>query len=181
MNDCFYCENGEKLNSLMIEVCKLDYSTVYLNRDQKHKGRCIVMFKDHKTEYFQLTQEENRGYFAELAKTAQAVWNLYHPDKINYATFGDGVPHVHVHVVPKYKGGLQSGEAFHDDVEKVLLSEEEYQEMAKALREEIRARIILRKAKTPAPQASRRRGFRFCRMVILRPEAIFLFVSLFIW
>ena len=42
MNDCFYCENGEKLNSLMIEVCKLDYSTVYLNRDQKHKGRCIV-------------------------------------------------------------------------------------------------------------------------------------------
>lgn len=29
------------------------------------------------------------------------------------------------------------GEAFHDDVEKVLLSEEEYQEMAKALREEI--------------------------------------------
>lgn len=109
MNDCFYCENGEKLNSLMIEVCKLDYSTVYLNRDQKHKGRCIVMFKDHKTEYFQLTQEENRGYFAELAKTAQAVWNLYHPDKINYATFGDGVPHVHVHVVPKYKGGLQWG------------------------------------------------------------------------
>ena len=76
-------------------------------------------------------------YFAELAKTAQAVWNLYHPDKINYATFGDGVPHVHVHVVPKYKGGLQWGEAFHDDVEKVLLSEEEYQEMAKALREEI--------------------------------------------
>ena len=68
MNDCFYCENGEKLNSLMIEVCKLDYSTVYLNRDQKHKGRCIVMFKDHKTEYFQLTEEENRGYFAELAK-----------------------------------------------------------------------------------------------------------------
>ena len=137
MNDCFYCENGEKLNSLMIEVCKLDYSTVYLNRDQKHKGRCIVMFKDHKTEYFQLTEEDNRGYFAELAKTAQAVWNLYHPDKINYATFGDGVPHVHVHVVPKYKGGLQWGEAFHDDVEKVLLSEEEYQEMAKALREEI--------------------------------------------
>ena len=50
---------------------------------------------------------------------------------------GTGVPHVHVHVVPKYKGGLQWGEAFHDDVEKVLLSEEEYQEMAKALREEI--------------------------------------------
>ena len=28
MNDCFYCENGEKLNSMMIEVCKLDYSKI---------------------------------------------------------------------------------------------------------------------------------------------------------
>ena len=92
MNDCFYCENGEKLNSLMIEVCKLDYSTVYLNRDQKHKGRCIVMFKDHKTEYFQLTEEENRGYFAELAKTAQAVWNLYHPDKSIMPLLGTACP-----------------------------------------------------------------------------------------
>lgn len=46
MNDCFYCENGEKLKSLMIEICKLPCSTVYFNRDQKHPGRCIVMFKD---------------------------------------------------------------------------------------------------------------------------------------
>lgn len=137
MNDCFYCENGETLRSLMIEICRLDYSTVYLNRDQKHRGRCIVAFKNHKTEYFQLTPEENQGYFAEVALTAQAIANLYHPDKINYATFGDGVPHVHVHVVPKYKQGIQWGEAFHDDVPKVLLPESEYEEMVLALKKEI--------------------------------------------
>lgn len=137
MENCFYCENGEKLRSLMIEICKLKYSTVYLNRDQKHRGRCIVMFKDHKTEYFQLTPEENQGYFAELAKVAKAINDLYNPDKINYATFGDGVPHIHVHVVPKYKNGLQWGEAFHDDVAKVLLSEEEYKTMVEELRNEI--------------------------------------------
>ena len=61
MNDCFYCENGEKLNSLMIEVCKLDYSTVYLNRDQKHKGRCIVMFKDHKQGIFCRAGKDSPG------------------------------------------------------------------------------------------------------------------------
>ena len=58
MNTCFYCENGEKLRSLMIEICELPYSKVYLNRDQKHRGRCIVALKAHKTEYFQLTPEE---------------------------------------------------------------------------------------------------------------------------
>lgn len=55
----------------MIEVCRLDYSTVYLNRDQKHKGRCIVMFRDHKTEYFQLTPEEYREMVNELREEIQ--------------------------------------------------------------------------------------------------------------
>ena len=88
-NDCFYCENGEKLHSLMIPICELKYSNVFFNRDQQHKGRCIVEFKEHKTEQFQLTEEENSGYFAELAKVAKAIWEEFHPDKINYATFGE--------------------------------------------------------------------------------------------
>ena len=136
-NDCFYCENGEKLHSSMIPICELKYSNVYLNRDQKHRGRCIVDFKDHKTEYFQLTEEENAGYFSELAKVAKAIWDEFHPDKINYATFGDGVPHVHVHVVPKYKGGLNWGEPFDDTLAMKLLSDEEYEEMVHALRKRI--------------------------------------------
>ena len=47
MSECFYCENGEKLRSLMIEICRMQYADIYLNRDQKHKGRIIVKFKDH--------------------------------------------------------------------------------------------------------------------------------------
>lgn len=137
MNNCFYCENGEKLRSLMIEICELPYSKVYLNRDQKHKGRCIVALKDHKTEYFQMSPEENAGYFAEVSKVAKAIFDLYHPDKINYATYGDGVPHVHVHIVPKYQGGLNWGSPFDDTLPKQLLSDGEYEEMAEALRAEI--------------------------------------------
>ena len=139
MNDCFYCENGEKLRSLMIEICELPYSKVYLNRDQKHRGRCIVAFKDHKTEYFQLTPEENAGYFADVAKVAKAVYTLYHPDKINYATYGDGVPHVHVHVVPKYRDGLNWNEPFDDKLPKKLLSDEEYAQMVTDLRAQLNA------------------------------------------
>ena len=43
-----------------------------------------------------MTKEQRDGYFEELAATAKAIFELYHPDKINYATFGDLVPHVHV-------------------------------------------------------------------------------------
>ena len=137
MNECFYCENGEKLNSLMIPVCEMEYANIYLNRDQKHRGRLVVVLKGHKTEYFQLTREENQGYFRELAIGAKAVSRLYHPDKINYATYGDGVPHVHVHVVPKYKDGLNWGEPFDDSLPKVFLTEEAYSAMVLEIQKEI--------------------------------------------
>ena len=59
MAECFYCEkDNEKRKALMLDVCELPYSIVYLFRDQKNKGRCVVAFKGHKTEYFQLTPEE---------------------------------------------------------------------------------------------------------------------------
>lgn len=137
MGDCFYCEDGEKRRSLMVEICRLKYSTVYLNRNQKFPGRCVVKFQDHKTEYFQLTKEERDGFFEEVAAVAKAIWELYHPDKINYATFGDLVPHVHVHVVPKYQDGPDWGNPFDDTQGKVVLEEKEYQEKAEALKNEI--------------------------------------------
>ena len=126
MAECFYCEkDNEKRKALMLDVCELPYSIVYLFRDQKNKGRCVVAFKGHKTEYFQLTPEENAGYFADVAKVAKVLDELYHPDKINYATYGDGMPHVHVHIVPKYKGGVSWGQPFSDSLPKVLLTDAE--------------------------------------------------------
>ena len=86
MAECFYCENGEKLRSLMVEVCELKYAKVFLNRDQKHPGRCIVELKEHREEYFQLPREERDGFFEELALTAQGVWGVFYPNKRNYAT-----------------------------------------------------------------------------------------------
>ena len=137
MSECFYCEDGEKRKSLMIEICKLDYATVYLNRNQKYPGRCVVKLNEHKTEYFQMTKDQRYGYFEELAATAKAIYDLYHPDKINYATFGDLVPHVHVHVVPKYQGGPDWGLPFDDTQGRVELSDAEYQKMVDELREAI--------------------------------------------
>lgn len=134
MENCFYCENGDKLHSLMIPIAANDVATVYLNRDQKHTGRCIVALNTHKTEYHQLGEAERNAYFAAVAATARAIDAVFHPDKINYATFGDLVPHVHVHIVPKYKDGLQWGAPFDDSVPKQLLTEEEYEQMIAKLR-----------------------------------------------
>lgn len=137
MNDCFYCENGEKLRGLMLEICALPHAVVYLNRDQKHPGRCVVRFPEHKTELYQLSEEERNGFFRAVSAVAGAIDALYHPGKINYAIYGDLVPHLHVHVVPKFSDGLQWGAPFDDGVPKTLLADGEYEEMISMLRAEI--------------------------------------------
>ena len=136
MNSCFYCEENEKRNSIMIKIAELQWSTVFLNRNQILPGRCIVAYKEHKTEYFQLNSEANAGFFAEVSLTAQAIKNIFNPDKINYATYGDLVPHVHVHLVPKYKDKIFWGGPFQDEP-KETLSDSRYNDIIKKIKAEL--------------------------------------------
>lgn len=129
---CMYCdESHEKRTELLIEVGKLPHSTLFILKNQNHLGRVVIALNTHRTELFELTEEERAGYFADVARVSKAMKELFNPDKINYGIFGDGVPHVHMHMVPKYKDQFQWGHFFWDKGEKeVYLSDEEYQKMA---------------------------------------------------
>lgn len=109
---CNYCEKNEALMSDMAPVCDLTISSVYLMRDQTHKGRCVVAFHQHKEEVFELTDEERNVFFADVNRVAVALRRLYTPGKINLAIYGDTVRHFHVHVVPKYPDMEDYGGAF---------------------------------------------------------------------
>jgi diadenosine tetraphosphate (Ap4A) HIT family hydrolase len=132
--NCFYCEDGEKRRSLMKEICKIGNATLYLNRDQKHKGRCVLKYEDHVTDISKLTVQQNQVFFESLRQVAAALEALFSPDKINYAIYGDTVPHLHVHIVPKYKGGLQWGGPFDDSVPRQEPSEEEVDKLINMIR-----------------------------------------------
>ncbi|MDE2208081.1 MAG: HIT domain-containing protein, partial [Armatimonadetes bacterium] len=41
---------------------------------------------------------------ADLMKAAEAVQAAYEPFKLNYACFGNQVPHVHWHIFPRFAG-----------------------------------------------------------------------------
>lgn len=139
MSDCMYCEENDKLKSLMIKICDLSFSTLYLFKDQNHKGRCIVACKKHVHEIFELSDEERNMFFADVAKVAKAQKELFGADKINYGIFGDKMPHFHVHMVPKYEGALQWGGFFNDaGITPKYLSDEEYA----ALMDKIKAAVL---------------------------------------
>lgn len=135
MEKCYYCENGEKLRSLMIHIADINNASVYLFRDQMHKGKCIVVYRTcHKTEWYQLSEEEQADFIHAVSETARALSEVFGADKINYATYGDEVSHLHVHVVPKYKDGPDWGEPFRDDRQPCVLTVEEYAERVEKIK-----------------------------------------------
>ena len=131
--DCFYCKKDERQAALMTPLAEMTFSDVFLFRDQKHRGRCVVALKEHRDEIWQLSNEQRAGFFAEVSAVAEAVSEYAHADKTNCAIYGDLVSHFHVHVVPKRKGELQWGAPFTDDIEKVFLPEEEFLETGKGV------------------------------------------------
>lgn len=138
---CNYCSNDSRLKDLMIEVAELDASVLYLFREQTYRGRCIVAYKGaHKRELFELSPDERRRFMEDVARVAAAVQKAFNPQKINYGAYGDKMPHVHFHIVPKYTDAPKWGGTF--DMmpeEKVFLSQEQYD----AIRGEIRRCLLV--------------------------------------
>lgn len=127
--NCFYCVKGENIDFQMIKICDLEVSTVYLFKEQTYTGRVNVVFKEHKSEITDLTEDEGAAYMRDIRKAAKAVQKAFNPDKINYGAYADNMKHLHFHLVPKYKDGYSWGTPFEMNPGKTYLSEKEYNEL----------------------------------------------------
>ena len=134
--NCMYCMIDSRVSDLMFKIAELKVSTFYFFKEQTHPGRCIVAFnKGHKGELFDLTEEERSAFMDDIAKASSAVKKVFNPDKINYASFGDKGPHLHFHIVPKYKDGTKWGEIFDMMPEdKIYIEEAEYKRYIEKLK-----------------------------------------------
>lgn len=135
--NCFYCSKNEELDNLMIKICDLKASTLYLFKEQTYKGRCNVVFKEHKSELADLTEEEAALYANDIATAARAIRKAFNPDKINYGAFADNMKHLHFHVVPKYEGGSEWKQMFNMNPGKTYLSDDEYNEIINKIKNNI--------------------------------------------
>lgn len=136
--ECFHCTKDQRLQDLMLEVQELSVSTLYLFKEQTYKGRCLVSFKGHKNELFELTETELGLFAQDLARAAQAVKTVFQADNINYGAYSDKLPHLHFHLVPKVQDGPDWGGMFTMmPAPQHLLTAAEYETMLAALRRQL--------------------------------------------
>jgi diadenosine tetraphosphate (Ap4A) HIT family hydrolase len=119
----------------MIEVAPLGASKLYLFKEQTHRGRCVVAYQAHVNELFELSDPELTAFMRDVARAAKAIKEAFNPNKINYGAYSDKLPHLHMHLVPKYEGGASWGAPFEMmPASKKLLSEAEYAATVAAIR-----------------------------------------------
>ena len=112
METCMYCLKDERLDRLMFPVAEFESTRLYLYRESTYPGRCVLVPDRHVCHLTDLTDQERNRFFADAVKTAKALEKVFAPDQINYLMFGDSLPHLHLHLVPKYREGADFGSLF---------------------------------------------------------------------
>lgn len=124
--NCLYCENKEALDALMIKIADLKVSTLYLFREQTHPGRCVVAYKDHIGQQFEIPEQDWLVFMQDVRRVALALDRAFHPDKINFGAYSDTLKHAHWHIVPKYMDGPEWGGTFEMNPKQTYLDDAEY-------------------------------------------------------
>lgn len=98
---CPFCERWNHEPEL--RIAEFNYSYLCLNRDQFFPGYCFLFTKEHLTDFSCLDKAVQYGMIDEITTVSKALQNLFTPDKINYELLGNMVPHIHWHIVPRFK------------------------------------------------------------------------------
>ena len=126
ISECLYCQNNETLHRLMIKICDLEVSQLFLFKEQSYLGRCNVVYNNHAIEFHELSKEQRNAFMHDVATVGKAIASAFNPAKINYGAYADTISHLHIHIVPKYKDGYGFGGVFEMNPQKVALSDAEY-------------------------------------------------------
>lgn len=96
---CTACRGGWPEASTRIAT--LSESSAYLHDDQFFPGWSILVLRRHATELFELEPDERARLMSDVSDVAHALKLAFDARKINYALFGNLVPHAHWHVIPR--------------------------------------------------------------------------------
>lgn len=95
--DCPLCaaDGGEVL--WHDELCRVVWV-----EDPDYPGFCRVILHAHVREMTDLPEDERQRLMAVVFATEAAVREMMRPAKVNLASLGNQVPHLHWHVIPRF-------------------------------------------------------------------------------
>ncbi len=123
----------------MPRVLDLGTSTLYLEPNQCYPGHCVLVFSArHVTRIDELSESEWGLLAKDLWRSEKVLMSTFEPDHMNVASIGQVVPHLHWHVVPRYRSDPRWGGPIwmthSNEMSVVSLSDQEYQDRVSLIR-----------------------------------------------
>ncbi len=103
---CLICERIEmiKQKANPYFVMELETGYVVIGDHQHFKGYTLFLCKQHVSELHELPKDFRVKYLEEMSIVAEAAYNAFKPEKMNYELLGNGDSHVHWHLFPRVTG-----------------------------------------------------------------------------
>ena len=104
--DCPFC--GEPKNILENELALAHYDSYPVS-----PGHCLVTPRRHVAEYFQATAAERAAIWELVDELKPVIDREFSPDGYNIgvnvgAAAGQSIPHLHIHLIPRYRGDVEN-------------------------------------------------------------------------
>ena len=106
-SECPFCKL-DPAREIIIES-KLTFS-IY-DKYPVSKGHALIIPKRHCSSYFELTDEEQASCWQMVNQLKMILTDKYNPDGFNIGinvnqAAGQTIPHVHIHLIPRFKGDI---------------------------------------------------------------------------
>lgn len=106
---CPFCHLAEETEI----VCETSACIAFYDRYPVSPGHTLIIPKRHVASYFDLTDNERSEMNIMLQSAKKILDKRHHPDGYNIginvgATAGQTIFHVHMHLIPRYKGDVEN-------------------------------------------------------------------------
>jgi diadenosine tetraphosphate (Ap4A) HIT family hydrolase len=102
MTNCVLCKDELKPEEGQL-IWRGDDCRIILVNDPDLPGFCRVIWNRHVGEMTDLSHGERDHLMTLVFAVEEAMRHVMHPDKVNIATLGNMVPHIHWHVIPRFR------------------------------------------------------------------------------
>lgn len=140
--DCPFCSPRVEPNDFWDSITSLGVSTICLLKNQAYRGYCILIYDlRHVIAPDQLTEAEWSDFARDLHRAVVALRSVCSPDHVNVECLGNTMPHLHWHIVPRYRNDPRwSGPIWTDTAEELHYVELSAPERANLI-EELRGKL----------------------------------------
>jgi len=135
--DCWICKTLREPSHLVFFESRTSIGK--LNPDQFFKGYSFLTLKWHDEELYHLTDKNRKSFLEDMSRVATALAKTFNPDKMNYELLGNGMPHLHWHLVPRYKTDPMWGRPiWAGSIRRKRLAREEYESLVEHVQSQLK-------------------------------------------